>query len=39
MGTYRTLFNALFYANDLAKDHQPKSDWLEVKSEVKLESK
>ncbi len=34
MGTYRTLFNALLYANDLAKDHKPGSeDWLEIRSD------
>jgi len=38
MGTYRTLFNALLYANDLAKNHQPNSDWMEVNPEVKLKS-
>ena len=27
MGTYRTLFNALLYANDLAKDHKPAEQW------------
>ncbi len=32
MGTYRTLFNALLYANDLAKDHKPSEDWLIVKT-------
>ncbi|UZR96600.1 M14 family metallopeptidase [Chondrinema litorale] len=32
MGTYRTLFNALLYGNEVPKNHKPASeDWLKVK--------
>ncbi|WP_419213204.1 M14 family zinc carboxypeptidase [Maribacter sp. X9] len=37
MGTYRALFNALFYANDIPNDHMVLEEWSMVKTEDAME--
>ncbi len=34
MGTYRVLFNAIQYANDVARNHKPAENWVPVAKEL-----